>query len=154
MDLKKLKSAVRQLADEKGLDEEVLYQAIEVAFAAAYKRENIKNNQIVRSRFNRDSGEISFFQAKRVLADEDILLDGEQVTGEDDKRVHFNDDRNIKIEDARLVQANIQSGEEILFPLATKIEFGRIAAQAAAQVIARHLRDAERVLVAEHLKDK
>ena len=154
MDLKKLKSAVRQLSEEKGLDEEVLYQAIEVAFAAAYKRENVKNNQIIRSRFNRDSGEITFFQAKRVLADEDILPDDEQSMGEDDKRVHFNDERNIKIEDARLVQANIKSEEEILFPLETKIEFGRIAAQAAAQVIARQLRDAERVLVAEHLKGK
>ena len=52
------------------------------------------------------------------------------------------------------MQANIENGEKIFFPLNTKSEFSRIAAQSAAQMLAKSLREAEKDLVMKHLKGK
>ena len=115
MDLKELKVAVKQLSEKKKIDEEVLFEMIESVFAAAYKKGYAKVSQIIKARFNRDTGDLSFFQVKEALTDEDIMEKGEERVDEDDKRVVFNPERHIKLEDAKLVQSNIQRGEEIFF---------------------------------------
>ncbi len=154
MDLKELKVAVKQLSETKKIDEEVLFEMIESVFAAAYKKGYAKVSQIIKARFNRETGDLSFFQVKEALTDEDIMEKGEERIDEDDKRVVFNPERHIKLEDAKLVQSNIQRGEEIFFPLNTKSEFSRIAAQSAAQMLAKSLREAEKELVMKNLKGR
>ncbi len=154
MDLKQLKSAIKQLAEEKKIDEEVLFETVESVFAAAYKKGYAKNSQVIHSKFNRENGELSFFQVKEALSDENILAPEEERVDENDKRVFFNPERHIKLEDAKLVQANIESGEKIFFPLNAKSEFSRIAAQSAAQMLAKSLREAEKDLVMKNLKGK
>ncbi len=154
MDLKELKVAVKQLSEKKKIDEEVLFEMIESVFAAAYKKGYAKVSQIIKARFNRDTGDLSFFQVKEALTDEDIMEKGEERVDEDDKRVVFNPERHIKLEDAKLVQSNIQRGEEIFFPLNTKSEFSRIAAQSAAQMLSKSLREAEKELVMKTLKGR
>ena len=47
MDLKQLKSAIKQLAEEKKIDEEVLFETVESVFAAAYKKGYAKNSQVI-----------------------------------------------------------------------------------------------------------
>ena len=76
-DLKEIKAVVQQIADKRQLSEEVLWSAIEAAFAAAYKREYAKRDQIIRARINRETGESEFFQVKQVLNQERILPEGE-----------------------------------------------------------------------------
>ncbi|MDP3735297.1 MAG: transcription termination factor NusA [bacterium] len=64
--------------------------------------------------------------------------------GEKDERVNFNPEHHIFIEDARKIKRDVALGDEIVFPLEPKEDFGRIAAQTAKQVVIQKLREAER----------
>ena len=153
-DLKQLNASIDQISETRHLPKEVLLSAIESAFAAAYKREYGKLDQIIRSRFNQDTGEINFFQAKKILDESNILKEDEVRTDEEDTRVHFNSERHIMIEDAKRVQQGADAGEEMLFPLETQSDFGRIAAQSAKQAITHCLHEAERNAVAKEFEGK
>ncbi len=142
--IKEIKNVVQQIVETRQLSEESLWTAIESAFAAAYKKEYAKNEQIIRARINRDSGETSFFQVKQVLDDTQVLPDDEDPKEEDETRVRFNPERHMMIEDARLIRDGVKSEEEILFPLEVKTDFGRIAAQSARQVVTQKIHEAER----------
>ncbi len=68
----------------------------------------------------------------------------ESAPEEGDTRVRFNPEHHILIEDARKMKKDAVVGEEIVFPLETKKDYGRIAAQTAKQVIVQRIREAER----------
>ena len=143
-DIKEIKAVVQQIAEARHLPEDALWSALEIAFATAYKREYGKNDQIIRCRINRETGESSFFQAKQVLDEKYILPEDEVPKEEDEERVRFNSERHIMIDDAQLVRQGVTQGEEILFPLESKTNFGRIAAQSARQAITQKIHEAER----------
>ena len=143
-DIKEIKSVIQQISESRQLDEGSLWSAIESAFAAAYKREYAKNDQIIRVRINRDTGETSFFQVKLVLDDSGILLEGESPNEENETRVRFNPERHIFIKDAQLVRHGAESGEELFFELEERDNFSRIAAQSARQAITQKIHEAER----------
>jgi transcription termination/antitermination protein NusA len=63
---------------------------------------------------------------------------------EGDERVRFNEEHHILIEDAKKIKKDVIPGEELIFPLDTKEDYGRIAAQTAKQVIIQKIREAER----------
>ncbi len=151
--LKDLKSAVEVLAGSRRLPKDVLQEVIEAGFSAAYKKEYGKPDQIVRASFNSETGDINFFQAKIVLSKEDILPEDEIRKDEEDTRVKFNPEKHIMIEDAVLVQNNVQVGEKILFPLESKTEFGRIATQSAKQSIGQKLYEIERNIVVQEFEN-
>ena len=142
--IKEIKTVVQQIKETRQLSEESLWTAIESAFAAAYKKEYAKSDQIIRARVNRDTGEFSFSQVKQVLDQAMVLPEDEQPKEEEETRVRFNPERHIMIEDANLIRAGIKPGEEILFPLEAKTDFGRIAAQSARQVVTQKIHEAER----------
>ena len=146
MDLKKLNTALEEVAETRQLPKQDLIEAFEIALAAAYRKEYGKDDQKIKARFNTDNGEITFFQVKKVVEDKDILGDDEPSTEEDD-RVRFNSERHIHVEDAKRVQMGIEAGEDILFPLENKVDFGRIAAQAAKSAITQKLNEVEREAV-------
>ena len=72
--------------------------------------------------------------------------EGEAGAGEEEKdtRSNFNPEHHIFIDDARKIKRDVALGDEIVFPLEPKEEFGRIAAQTAKQVVIQKLREAER----------
>jgi len=72
LDLKVLKSALSQLEEERKIPQAKLLDAIEQSLAAAYKKEYGKRGQIVRARFDLDSGATIFEQVK-VVVDESIV---------------------------------------------------------------------------------
>lgn len=158
-DLKTLNAALQQLEEERGIPRAKLIEAIEMALAAAYKKEYGKKHQIVRAKFDLASGKTEFEQVKIVV--DDSMLKPEPVEGEEapadvpaeegveDKRVYFNEEHHIKIEDARKIKKDVAPGEELVFPLETKADYGRIAAQTAKQVIIQRIREAEKVSVLE-----
>ena len=74
--------------------------------------------------------------------------------GEEPVLPRYNPDRHIFIEEAKAIKADAKSGDEIVFPLETHEEFGRIAAQTAKQVILQNLREAERASVQKEFADK
>jgi N utilization substance protein A len=80
----------------------------------------------------------------------------EELIGEDGepKKIRFNEERHIMIEDAKKINSDTAIGEEVVFPLESREEFGRIAAQTAKQVILQRLREAERGAVMGEFKEK
>lgn len=155
-DLKTLNSALQQLEEEKGIAKEKIIEAIEMALAAAYKKEYGKKGQIVRAHFDLDTGATDFSQVK-VVVDESIVKippvvnedtpEEEAVEEErdpNDLRTRFNSEHHILLEDAKKIKKGTDLEDEIVFPLETKEDFGRIAAQTAKQVIIQKIREAEK----------
>lgn len=146
-DLKTLNSALDELQAEKGISRNSVVEAIATALAAAYRREYGKRGQIIRATFNPESGDLEFRQAKIVVDETLVRQEEEEATGDDDHRSRFNPEQHIMIEDARRIKKDAALDEEISFPLETREEFGRIAAQAAKQVIMQKIREAERASI-------
>ena len=154
-DLKVINSVLEQLEEERGVPKEKVFEAIEIALATAYKKEYGKKGQIIRAKFDVTTGTTEFNQVKIVVDDsrvrmeeDDEAYDGENsAEGDGDDRVKFNPEHHILIEDARKIKKDAQLDEEVIFPLETKDEYGRIAAQTAKQVIIQKIREAEKVSI-------
>ena len=150
LDLKVLRSALEQLEEERKIPKEKIIEAIEQALAAAYKKEYGKRGQIIRSKFDLEDGTTQFFQVKKVVDETTVRIvpeetpEEEDVIEEGDERVRYNEEHHIFLEDAQKIKKGIELDEEIIFPLETKDDFGRIAAQTAKQVIIQRIREAER----------
>ncbi|MBI2056473.1 MAG: transcription termination/antitermination protein NusA [Candidatus Sungbacteria bacterium] len=82
--------------------------------------------------------------------------DDEEATtlGEEIKKVRFNPEKHIMLEEAQAIQSDIKPGDSLEFPLETHDEYGRIAAQTAKQVILQRIREAERESVFDEFKNK
>ena len=156
-DLKSLNSALDELQQERGISRESVIEALSTALAAAYRREYGKRGQIIRATFNPTTGDMEFRQAK-IVVDKTLVKTPEEMEGEKDlpsealakegdHRSRFNPEQHIMIEDARRIKKDAQLDEEISFPLEAREDFGRIAAQAAKQVIMQKVREAERASI-------
>lgn len=143
-DLKTLNAALDELQAEKGISRDSVVEAIATALAAAYRREYGKRGQIIRATFNPETGDLEFRQAKIVVDETLVRKEDEEPTSEEDHRSRFNPEQHIMITDAQRIKKDAQLDEEISFPLETQEEFGRIAAQAAKQVVMQKIREAER----------
>jgi transcription termination/antitermination protein NusA len=150
-DLKVIHSVLGQLEEERGIPREKIIEAIELALATAYKKEYGKRGQIVRAKFDLDSGTTEFYQVKIVVDDTTVIdvPEGDEMPElpPEDERVRYNPEHHIWIDEARLIKKNVELDEEMLFPLEPKDDFGRIAAQTAKQVIIQKIREAEKVSV-------
>ncbi len=152
-DLKVINSVLDQLEEERGIPREKIIEAIEAAIATAYKKEYGKKGQIVRATFDVNSGKTEFFQVKVVVDDTRVIMppidpDAPPVERAlDDERIFFNSEHHILIDDAKKIKKDAALDDEIIFPLETKGDYGRIAAQTAKQVIIQKIREAEKVSV-------
>lgn len=153
-DLKTLNSALEELQTERGISRESVIDALATALAAAYRREYGKRGQIIRATFNPETGDMEFRQAKIVVDDTLVRKEGEESKGEDDHRSRFNPEQHIMIEDARRMKRDASLDDEISFPLETHDDFGRIAAQAAKQVIMQKVREAERTSIIQEYGER
>lgn len=152
LDLKALKLAAVQLEEERKVPQDKIIEAIEFSLAAAYKKEYGKRDQIVRCKFNFETGDTEFYQVKIVVDDSTVRFveEGEEdVPEEGDERTRYNSEKHIILEDARRIKADAELDSEISFPLETKEDFGRIAAQTAKQVIIQKIREAERTSIVD-----
>ncbi len=154
LDLKTMHSALTQLEEERKIPKAKILEAIEQALAAAYKKDFGKRGQIVRARFNDESGMTDFYQVKVVVDPNEVRMPVEGEEGEvteidekaaeGDERVRFNEEHHILVENAQLIKKGAKPGDELIFPLEAQEDFGRIAAQTAKQVIIQKIREAER----------
>ena len=154
MDLKSLQASLEQIGAERGISKEKIIETIGDALAAAYKRDYGKKGQIIKAKFDIKTGENLFSQVK-IVVDESML----QPTSDVDETptsdvIHFNPEHHIMIEEAKKIKKDIKAGEEIVFPLETKKDYGRIASQTAKQVIIQRLREAEKQSVYDEFKNK
>lgn len=160
VDLKVISSVLTQLEEERGIPREKILEAIELALATAYKKEYGKKGQIIRAKFDINTGKTEMFQVKivvdesTVVMDEDELLDSsaegtgnEAVATTEVPKDLYNPEHHIMISDARRIKRDVILGEEMIFPLEGQDDYSRIAAQTAKQVIMQKIREAEKVSV-------
>lgn len=160
LDLKTFKSALEQLEEERKIPKEKILDAIEQAMAAAYKKDYGKKGQIIRAKFDLDTGKTDFYQVK-IVVDETIAKIEEEndeeeysVKEEGDERVRFNAEHHIMLEDAKKMKKGVEVNDEVIFPLEAKEDYGRIAAQTAKQVIIQRIREAERTSIIDEYGTK
>lgn len=149
-DLKVIHSVLDQLEQERGIPREKIIEAIEMALATAYKKEYGRKDQYIRAHFDIQTGKTEFFQIKVVVDPSQIVHTKEELPedpAEGEEKILFNDERHILIDTARLIKKGVQVGEEVVFDLEYKDDFGRIAAQTAKQVIIQKIREAEKTSV-------
>lgn len=162
LDLKTFKSALEQLEEERKIPKEKILEAIESAMAAAYKKDYGRKGQIIRAKFDLQTGKTDFSQVK-IVVDESIAKieksekDSDLSTvawAEADERVRFNAEHHIMLEDAKKIKKGAILNDEIIFPLESKDDYGRIAAQTAKQVIIQKIREAERTSIIDEYGTK
>lgn len=153
-DLKVINSVVQQLEEERGIPKEKTLEAISMALATAYKKEYGKKGQIVRASFDQNTGSVEFWQVKIVVDRNQVIMEGDEEAEEnlkdtavEDIKIRFNPEQHMLIEDARKIKRDAIIGDELVFPLENKADFGRIAAQTAKQIIIQKIREAEKVSV-------
>jgi len=158
-DLKVINSVLGELEEVRGIPRASIVEAIEAALATAYKKEYGKKGQIIRTTFDIQTGETNFYQVKIVVDDSRVIFEREETEESDppaggdeavdtkDERVVYNPEHHILLEDARKIKKDAQLDEEIIFPIESKGDYGRIAAQTAKQVIMQKIREAEKVSV-------
>ena len=126
--------ALKELAAEKGVEEEVLFDAIEAALISAYKR-NFGSAQNVRVVLDRHTGAYHVYAIKTVV---------EEV---------FDDVEEISLAQARTINPDYEIDDTIEIEV-TPANFGRIAAQAAKQVVVQRVREAERGIIYEEFMSR
>ena len=131
--------ALTQLASERHLPKEQVLQAIEVALASAFKKDNPVTGQNISVKLNPNTGDVSVFALKTVV---DEVEDP---------------DREIGFTEAKTIRPAIALGDEVALPERLPHNASRIAAQTAKQVVLQRLREAERDLLyeefAQHKED-
>ncbi len=126
--------ALEDLEREKGIDKEILLEAIKTALISAYKR-NFGITQNARIDINEETGEIHVFAQKTVV---------ETV---------FDDTFEVSLEEARKINMAYEIGDIIEYEV-TPASFGRIAAQTAKQVVVQRIREAERSAIFDQYIEK
>ncbi len=135
IDLKQLALAVRSIAEEKNLPDDIVLEVIEQAVAAAWRRDHGEREQEVRAEMNVNTGATKVFVTKQVV---------EEVK---------NEALEISLKDAKKIKSDIKVGDSVEIT-ETATTFGRVAAQTAKQVVLQRLREAEREAVVEEYDDK
>ena len=184
LNIKELTKALKQVAEEKGLEPEKVMEVIESSIAAAYKREYGQRGETVKCKLDQTTGELKFWQVKTVVDDTTVRFVTEEEeaeerekeikkeeedrkrrkgsmaatvaeeTADEQKLPRFNAERHITMEEAKKIKKGLKVGDEVTFPLEMHDDFGRIAAQTAKQVILQKLRESERDSILAEWRDK
>ena len=131
-----LNEVFEELEKEKGISKDVVISSLCDAMVAAYKKHlRLKEVQNVEAFLDEQSGEIGIFKGKTVV---------ESVEDEDNE---------ISLAEAKEIDEDVELGDEVKLEV-TPDQFGRIAAQAANQVLTQRIREAERNLVLNEFLEK
>lgn len=119
--------AMEQIAKEKGISKDLLFEAIDLALVSAYKK-NFGTAQNVKVLIDKESGEVEVYALKTIVdkVESDFL--------------------EISLEEAKAINRNYELGE-VVERIVTPRNFGRIAAQTAKQVVVQKIREAERGII-------
>jgi N utilization substance protein A len=129
---------VEAMSNEKGVDKGVIFEAIEAALALATKKRHPESEIDARVSLDRRTGEASTFRIWHVV--------------EDDAEIEL-PEQQIPLSQARAKKPDVEVGDLIEEPMES-VEFGRIAAQTAKQVIVQKVREAERGKIIDAYKHR
>ena len=135
---KEILLVVDAVSNEKGVEKEVIFDALEAALSSATRKKHGEEWD-VRVAINRRTGDYDTFRRWKVFADDSKELEVP--------------DRELRLDDARDLDAAVEPGAFVEEPMES-VAFGRIAAQQAKQVIVQKVREAERAQVVEAYKDR
>jgi N utilization substance protein A len=137
-------SAVTQIAAERGFDREKVFEALEEAILTAYRKEKFgttrdeegnKMGENLSAEVDRENGEFKLFANKEVV---------EEVE---------DDENQIALSEAELISPNVEIGDTVQIEIPSE-DLGRIAAQAAKQVVLQKMSEFERDAILEEYSDK
>lgn len=153
MNSKEFIKALDNIILEKGISKDVVYDAMELALATAYKK-NFGSKTNVKVKIDRNTGDIRVLSYYVVVDDYDDGVDSVDEEGND---IHIppeiNPDAQILLEEAREIDPTIEIGETIEKEVTPK-DFGRVAASTAKQVLTQKIREAERENIMAEFHDK
>ena len=135
---KEILMVVDAVSNEKGVDKEIIFTALEAALASATRKRHGEGID-VRVAINRKSGDYDTWRRWKVFADDSTELE--------------NPDAELRLEDGLEINAEAQIGGFVEVPMES-VAFGRIAAQTAKQVIVQKVREAEREMVVNEYKGR
>jgi len=135
---KELLLVVSAVANEKGVSEDVILEALEAALARAAAKHYVDQDVLTRVTIDPKDGSYETFRRWEVVAD-DVVMESP--------------DRQVRLMDAIEEVEGVEVGDYIEEPI-ENAEFGRIAAQTAKQVIVQRVREAERMQVVDAWKDR
>jgi N utilization substance protein A len=165
---KEILAVVDAVSNEKGVAKEIIFEALEAALASATRKRHPEDVE-VRVAIDRETGEYDTFRRWEVVDDDAVVMTAEElpepapetdsvasVEGEEEvpqgPRL-FSPKTEILLSAAVDLNSAITAGEFIEEPIES-VDFGRIAAQTAKQVIVQKVREAERAQVVEAYKDR
>lgn len=177
--MSEISTAIKQLCEEKNLDYKSVIAAIELALAAAYRKDYGERNQNIRVKFDPMTGASEIFDVKTVVENlpeqeeaemlqnlynpnpkeikrEETRVGFEPVEEEasEEGKKKFNPKTDIQVKEAIILKHDAKVGEEIVTDLPIPESYGRMAAQTAKQVIIQKLREMERDMVFGEFKGK
>ena len=135
---KEILMVVDAVSNEKGVEKDIVFEAIEAALASATRRKHGEDVE-VRVSIDRETGDYETFRRWLVFEDDSTELEVP--------------DRELRLMDAVDIDENAEPGGYVEVPMES-VEFGRIAAQTAKQVIVQKVREAEREQVVEEYQDR
>jgi transcription termination/antitermination protein NusA len=135
---KEILMAVDAVSNEKGVDKEIIFDALEAALASATRKKHGEELD-VRVAINRKTGGYDTFRRWKVFADDSSELEVPE--------------RELRLDDAREIDKDVEPGGFVEEPMES-VPFGRILAQTAKQVIVQKVREAERAQVVDAYKDR
>lgn len=137
LDLKQMIAMVDAIAEEKGLPKETVLDVVQMAIAAAWRRDNGDKDMNVRALLNTENG------TAKVYVSREVIEDG----------LAYNPATEIPQEEAKALKADAAVGD-IVEEVHEVTNFGRVAAMTAKQVVVQRLREAERDAVLTEFEDK
>ena len=151
MDSKEILMVVDAVSNEKGVAKDVIFEAIETALATATRKSHIGDID-ARVAIDRETGEYQTFRRWQVI--DESLADVEDTESDSEEMlIYEHPERQITLQAAREQNPDLEHGDYIEEPMES-IEFGRIGAQTAKQVIVQKVREAERAMVVDAYKDR
>ncbi|KKW30142.1 MAG: Transcription termination factor NusA [Candidatus Uhrbacteria bacterium GW2011_GWD2_52_7] len=168
--------AIRQICDEKGLSYESVIETIESAIAAAYRKDFGDKYHNLEAEFDTETGLARIYDVKTVVedisaeefeavklreAEENAKREAMKALGEfapaieepvDAAGPKFNPKTDIMVSEAKILRLSAKVGDVIRTELPQAMEFGRMAAMTAKQVITQKLREAEREIIFNEYK--
>ncbi len=182
--MSEISNAIKQLCEEKNLDYQSVISAVELALAAAYRKDYGERNQNIIVKFDPMTGSSQIHDLKQVVDNlpeqeeaemlknlynpnpkelhrEELRADSRRGAGfnhkedgDENSKANFNPKTDIQLKEAMILKHDAKIGDEIITDLPIPSAYGRMAAQTAKQVIIQKLREMERDMIFGEFKSK
>lgn len=170
--MSEITKSIQLLCDAKGLEYDIVMEAVESALGAAYRKDFGHRQMNIEVKFDPETGDMEMWDVKEVVEDiaedaleaaqeelaqrrEAAIAEGRELTDEEVEDLpRFNPKLEMMLAEAKTHKKDVSVGDTIRIGLPIPGDFGRMAAQTAKQVIIQKIREAERSNVFEDFKDQ